>query len=87
MQFSAIWCNNQLCASLALNGEIYDFGGLAAYINQKGKIKWGTAISHIPYLSGRMALSRDSIDFRDTKIPVDNLIIDYLRMFEDNIQF
>jgi len=83
--FSDMVGNNQLYASLALNGEIYDFGGQAAYINQKGKIKWGTAISHIPYLTGGMALSRDSIDFQDTKIPVDNLIIDYLRMFEDNI--
>src|SRR5690606_33448330 len=59
--FSDMIGNNQLYTSLALNGEIYDFGGQAAYINQKGKIKWGAAISHIPYLTGRMGLTRDSI--------------------------
>ena len=83
--FSDMVGNNQLYTSLALNGEIYDFGGQAAYINQKSKIKWGGAVSHVPYLSGGMRLLLDSIDFRDTRIPVYNFQVDYLRMFEDNI--
>jgi len=83
--FSDMVGNNQLYTSLALNGEIYDFGGQAAYFNQKSKIKWGGAVSHIPYLSGGMKLILDSIDYRDTRIPVYNFMVDYLRMFEDNI--
>jgi len=83
--FSDMVGNNQLFTSLSLNGQIYDFAGQVAYINQKGKIKWGAAISHIPYLAGSMFLTSDSIDYQDTRIPVDNLVIDYLRMFEDNI--
>jgi len=87
MIFSDIEGNRQLYSSLSLNGEIYDFGGLAAYINQRGKIKWGTALSHIPYRSGSMFITTDSIKYEDHKIPVTNIVLDYLRMFEDNISF
>jgi Tol biopolymer transport system component len=83
--FSDIVGNNQLYTGLALNGEIYDFGGQAAYINQKGKIKWGGAVSHVPYLSGGMSLVRDTILINDQELPVWNYMVDYLRMFEDNV--
>ena len=85
--FSDMVGNNQLYSALSLNGEIYDFGGQVAYINQKGKIKWGAAVSHIPYLSGNMFMKMDTIDIQDASIPVYNLVVDYMRMFEDNISF
>ncbi|TNF41632.1 MAG: tolB protein precursor, partial [Bacteroidetes bacterium] len=85
MIFSDMVGNNQLYSALSLNGEIYDFGGQTAYINQKGKIKWGAALSHIPYRAGTMSLGRDSIMYQDAMIPVDVLQLDYIRMFEDNI--
>lgn len=85
--FSDIVGNNQLYTSLSLNGEIYDFGGQFAFINQKSKIKWGAAVSHIPYLYGSMFITEDSIDYQDTRIPVINFAVDYFRMFEDNISF
>ncbi|HEX2967523.1 MAG TPA: hypothetical protein VHO46_00345 [Bacteroidales bacterium] len=85
MIFGDIVGNNQIYSSLSLNGEIYDFGGQVAYLNQGGKIKWGGAISHIPYLTGGMALVGDSLPSADGMVPVNNLIIDYLRIFEDNI--
>jgi len=83
--FSDMVGNNQIYSSLSLNGEIYDFGGQIAYINQKGKIKWGSAVSHIPYLSGSMFITSDTLDFEDQRIPVNNLVVDYIRLFEDNI--
>ncbi len=83
--FSDMVGNNQLYASLSLNGQIYDFGGQFAYINQKSKIKWGAAISHIPYLTGGTFIAPDSLDVQGGKIPVTNLIIDYIRIFEDNV--
>ncbi|NLE34114.1 MAG: tolB protein precursor, partial [Bacteroidales bacterium] len=55
MIFSDMIGDNQLYSSLSLNGEIYDFAGQAAYISQKGRIKWGTAVSHIPYRAGTMS--------------------------------
>ncbi|WP_090604820.1 DPP IV N-terminal domain-containing protein [Parapedobacter koreensis] len=50
--FSDILGHNQIFAALSVNGEIYDFGGQVAYINQRSRINWGGAISHIPYMSG-----------------------------------
>ncbi len=50
--FSDILGHNQIFAALSINGEIYDFGGQVAYINQKSRINWGGAVSHIPYMSG-----------------------------------
>lgn len=85
MLFSDMVGNNQMFASLSLNGEIYDFGGQAAYINQKGRVKWGASLSHIPYLYGNMFISNDTISIDDEPVPVINLGVDYIRMFEDNI--
>lgn len=50
--FSDILGHNQIFAALNINGEIYDFGGQVAYINQASRINWGGAVSHIPYMSG-----------------------------------
>lgn len=55
--FSDILGHNQIFAALAVNGEIYDFGGQVAYINQKSRINWGGAVSHIPYMSGFSTLN------------------------------
>ena len=49
MMFSDIVGHNQLFSVLAVNGEIYDFGGQVAYVNQKNRINWGGSASHIPY--------------------------------------
>jgi Tol biopolymer transport system component len=85
MIFGDMVGNNQIYSSLSLNGEVYDFGGQVAYLNQGGKIKWGAALSHIPYLTGGMYYQPDSITYNNERIPVDNLVIDYFRIFEDNI--
>lgn len=75
--FSDILGNNTLYTALAINGEIYDFGGMVAYMNQKRKIKWGVTLSHIPYMQG----------FRGLELE-DPYVIDILyiiRTFEDQI--
>lgn len=51
MLFSDILGNNQLYTSLALNGEITDFGGAVAYINRDKRLNWGGSVSHIPFRS------------------------------------
>jgi Tol biopolymer transport system component len=91
MIFSDMVGNNQLYSILALNGEIYDFGGQVAYLNQTRKFNWGVAASHIPYRYGDMFFRRDTLTYKqkdsdDTyKVPVTDLVLDYIRMFEDNI--
>lgn len=53
MLFGDILGDNQIFASLAMNGEISDFGGSIAYLNRKNKIQWGASLSHIPFRSGQ----------------------------------
>jgi len=85
MLFSDIIGNNQIYAGLALNGEIYDFGGQVAYFNQKRKINWGSSLSHIPWSYGMIALVYDSLLIGDNYQIVENLRFDKLRTFEDQI--
>src|SRR5690606_35290389 len=61
--FSDILGYNQIFAALNINGEIYDFGGQVAYINQKSRLNWGAAISHIPYMSGFSAYETEDFGY------------------------
>lgn len=46
--FTDIIGNNQVIASVALNGEFEDLGGGLTYINKKQRYNWGASLSHIP---------------------------------------
>ncbi|WP_233632476.1 DPP IV N-terminal domain-containing protein [Parapedobacter sp. ISTM3] len=59
--FSDILGHNQIFAALSINGEIYDFGGQVAYINQRSRINWGGAVSHIPFMSGYSLYSQRDV--------------------------
>lgn len=83
--FSDILGNNQLFASLALNGEIYDFGGQFAYLNQKHRLGWGVMLSHIPYRFGWQTVSADSITYGEEQLPVTNVALTLQRTFEDQL--
>lgn len=77
--FSDILGYNQIYSTLNINGEVQDFGGQVAYINQKSRWNWGGSISHIPYRSGfRM------YEMEDIGRGVDELVLsDYIiRQFE-----
>ncbi|MFS0491931.1 DPP IV N-terminal domain-containing protein [Leadbetterella byssophila] len=47
--FSDMLNNNQVAATVAVNGELEDFGGQVYYLNQKNKWQYGFAAGHIPY--------------------------------------
>lgn len=72
--FSDILGHNQIFGALSINGEIYDFGGQVAYINQKSRINWGGAISHIPYMSGFSTYDIRDIGYGD-ELMLDTYII------------
>jgi Tol biopolymer transport system component len=85
--FSDILGNNQLFGGISLNGEIYDVAGQFAYLNQKSRINWGVALSHIPYMSGGQSLFPDTITNRNgDSFAVANYALDLLRTFEDQVQ-
>ncbi len=84
MLFSDVLGNNQLFTNLALNGEIYDFGGQVLYLNTKKKIGYGASLSHIPI---RYSLyGNPTIDQIETNIgPIDaiNYPVQTFRYFVD----
>lgn len=65
--FSDILGRNQIVANLAINGEIYDFGGMVGYINQEKRINWGVGISHIPYITGFRDYATENIPVGDNQ--------------------
>ncbi len=77
--FSDIVGNYQLFSSLAINGQVQDFGGSVAFINNKNKIDWGVALSHIPYKYGSYGFSLDTIE----GYVYDVLNLDIQWIFED----
>ncbi len=83
--FSDMVGHNTIYTSLALNGEIYDFGGVVTYLNQKNKINWGAAVSHIPHYYASYGWGVDTIQIGDENYQVDNLKMNYMRMFESKI--
>jgi len=84
--FSDILGRNQIFAMASVNGEIYDAGAQVAFINQKGRISLGSAVSHIPYISGY------TVAYFDKQSPAQNINssfvygYDIVRTFEDQIQ-
>ncbi|MDR4987924.1 MAG: BamA/TamA family outer membrane protein [Bacteroidales bacterium] len=85
MLFSDITGDNQLFTTLAVNGEIYDFGGMVGYLNQKGRINWGGSVSHIPYAYAALRFIADTISTDQGPLLVDNLQLLKQRTFEDQI--
>ena len=71
--FSDILGYNQIFAAANINGEIYDFGGQVAYINQKSRWNWGGSLSHIPYRFGFY-----EYDFRDIGAGSEYVLDQYL---------
>jgi Tol biopolymer transport system component len=69
--------NNQLMATLAMNGEIQDFGGQVSYLNQKRPIQFGFSASHIPY----RFYGKDSLTINFKK-PLPNLNTKDLKYFQ-----
>ena len=82
--FSDILGNNKLYAGLALNGEIQDLGGSVTFLNTKGRVAWGASLSHIPFRTGNVSYSIDSLQVSQTQaIPVIREDINLLRIYED----
>ncbi|MCU4165280.1 eIF2A-related protein [Carboxylicivirga caseinilyticus] len=80
--FSDILGQNMLYTAISINGEVYDFGGQVAYINQQKRIKVGTSLSHIPYRYG--SFTYDIIENEDGSTSK-SLSYLFRRTFEDKV--
>lgn len=74
---------NQLYSGLYLNGEIYDFAGIVAYMNQKKRLPWGVSILHYPYRSARSYFP-EIVDIGGGYQAI-KYTYDLIRMFEDRV--
>lgn len=84
LQFGDILGYHKLYGTLALNGQIYDFGGQAIYLNQKRRISWGASISHIPYRYASLGIKPDTLFTDNATLLTDNIVLDVFRTFEEN---
>jgi len=82
--FSDILGRNQIVGNLSINGEIYDFGGLVGYINQKSRINWGVGLSHIPHVNGFRTFGQFNPALGGD--PIDTISTNILRTFEDKLE-
>lgn len=83
--FSDIVGDNQLFASVSINGEIYDFGGMVSYLNQKSRINWGGTVSHIPFSFATLRFVQDTILTDEGPVEADNMQLVQQRTFQDQI--
>lgn len=85
MLFSDIVGANLFHVGLALNGEIYDFGGQITYINQKNRVMWGGTVSHIPYSYAFFDRGAGFITDGTNEYFADTLFLYHYRIFESTI--
>jgi len=82
MLFSDITGVNMFYTGLSLNGEIYDFGGQVAYLQQKKYLTWGVIASHIPYSFGQYGYDTLHRSVNGEPVIVEDFQIIQIRMFE-----
>ncbi|MEO8885435.1 MAG: DPP IV N-terminal domain-containing protein, partial [Mucilaginibacter sp.] len=67
--FSDILGRNQIYAGIAVNGQVYDFGGQLTYIKQEGRWNFGAGISHIPYQFANYSYVNTTFNQNNKTIP------------------
>jgi hypothetical protein len=82
--FSDILGRNQIYAGVAVNGEIYDFGGQFTYIKQTGRWNFGASISHIPFQTANYSVVPTNYQVSSTStVPATAENFDLIRIFQD----
>jgi len=81
--FSDILVRNQIYAGLAVNGEVYDFGGQVVYLNQTGRWNWGFGLSHIPFQYANYSVVNSTYTSGSTTVPAIDERYDIIRVFQD----
>jgi hypothetical protein len=84
--FSDILGRNQIYAGLAVNGEVYDFGGQFTYIKQTGRWNFGASISHIPFQTANYSVVPTTFQTSaTTTVPATAENFDLIRIFQDQV--
>jgi hypothetical protein len=81
--FSDILSRNQIFAGVAVNGQVYDFGGQLLYIKQEGRWNFGGGISHIPYQFATYNNVPANYTANNKTVPATEQRFDLIRIFQD----
>jgi Tol biopolymer transport system component len=83
--------NNQLLGTVALNGEIQDFGAQLFYLNQKSPVQFGASFSHIPFrfFGGTSYKIIDTVGYSSNGLTYYNAEVEQKinRLFIDELSF
>ncbi|MCB9284754.1 MAG: PD40 domain-containing protein [Lewinellaceae bacterium] len=85
LYFSDMLGDHQLFTSLTMNGQVVDFAGAVAYLNQKNRLGWGLSFSHFPnyYGTGDLFAGFDTLQANGLLIPVQHYKRLEMRNFSD----
>lgn len=84
--FSDILGRNQIYAGVAVNGELYDFGGQFTYIKQTGRWNFGVSVSHIPFQTANYSAFPTTYKVNNTTtVPATSENFDLIRVFQDQV--
>jgi hypothetical protein len=81
--FSDILGRNQIFASAAVNGQIYDSGAQILFVNQEGRWNFGFGASHIPYQFGNQNQTFPIQNINNKNVTVLSQNIDITTNFEE----
>lgn len=82
--FSDLLKRHQLYAMVMMQGNVYDIGGGATYINRESRFNWGGSLYHIPYRYSYYSFE-DDVMADSTGSSYDTLVITDQRIFQDRL--
>ncbi|RJP79234.1 MAG: peptidase S9 [Candidatus Zixiibacteriota bacterium] len=75
--------NYQLGVAVQSSGGLADIGGEAFYLNRNHRFNWGVGLGHIPYLTGSVSTSLDTVSVggqptlaRETQLVLQRVFVD-----------
>jgi hypothetical protein len=83
--FSDMLGNHYLSTAVQASGTFKDIGGQAFYQNRKRRYNWGASVGHIPYLTGRIFTSIDTVNIDGQQVLARNNTVIRQRVFSDRL--
>lgn len=85
--FSDMLGNHWLGVAGQFNGGFKDIGAQAMYQNRDNRWNWGGAVSHIPYLTGRMITGTETVTIDGQQVQARSFDLIRQRVFTDRAAF
>lgn len=87
MLFSDLLGNHVLSVAAQASGTIKDIGGQAIYQNRDSRINWGGGISHLPYRTGGVVTTLDTVTVDGEEVLARDVTFIRERQYHDQASF